>query len=268
MVSASGLGRTGPEADRVAYGTLLQCYTGFAALNGHPDAPPRVGMAWLDPMCGLMLALIATAAVYERLTTGRIHRVDFSMVEAMLWTMSEPLIRAQLGLTVEARGNASEEYSPHGVYAAQGDDAWLSVAVRDDADWAALRKIVSGLDQLGPLDAVGRREHTAKIEQVLGDWTRTRSANKAADALQGAGVPAAAVVGASALVEDAHLATRGFWQTPAGTTKLPGLPWQTTLPVRATPAPSLGADSEVVLADVLGLDDTTLRQLRDAGTFG
>ncbi len=268
LVSASGLGRTGPEADRVAYGTLLQCYTGFAALNGHPDTPPRVGMAWLDPMCGLMLALVSAAAVYERLTTGRIHRVDFSMVEAMLWTMSEPLIRAQLGLPVEARGNASEECAPHGVYAAQGDDAWLSVAVRDDADWAALREIVSGLDQLGPLDAVGRREHTVKIEQVLGEWTRARSPDQAAVALQAGGVPAAAVVGASSLVEDAHLAARGFWQKPAGTTKLPGLPWRTTLPVRATPAPSLGADTDVVLADVLGLDDITLRRLREAGAFG
>ena len=51
-VSASGLGRTGPEAHAVAYGTLLQCYAGFAGLNRHPDVPPRIGFAWLDPMCG------------------------------------------------------------------------------------------------------------------------------------------------------------------------------------------------------------------------
>src|SRR6185369_16180653 len=36
-VSASGLGRTGPESNAVAYGTLLQCYAGFAGLNRHPD---------------------------------------------------------------------------------------------------------------------------------------------------------------------------------------------------------------------------------------
>ncbi|HVB16165.1 MAG TPA: CoA transferase, partial [Stellaceae bacterium] len=54
-ISASGLGRTGPEARAVAYGTLLQCYAGFAGLNRHPDILPRVGLAWLDPMCGLML---------------------------------------------------------------------------------------------------------------------------------------------------------------------------------------------------------------------
>src|SRR5580693_831797 len=96
-VSASGLGRTGPEARAVAYGTLLQCYAGFAGLNRHPDVPPRIGFAWLDPMCGLMLAFIVAAALWHRRRTGGVARVDFSMIEAMLWTMAEPLLATQLG---------------------------------------------------------------------------------------------------------------------------------------------------------------------------
>src|SRR5262249_50696167 len=94
-VSASGLGRTGPEARAVAYGTLLQCYAGFAGLNRHPGTAPRVGMAWLDPMCGLMLAFVATAALWRRQRDGQVARIDFSMLEAMLWTMAEPLLAAQ-----------------------------------------------------------------------------------------------------------------------------------------------------------------------------
>jgi benzylsuccinate CoA-transferase BbsF subunit len=35
-ISASGMGRTGPDAHAVAYGTLLQSYAGFAGLNRHP----------------------------------------------------------------------------------------------------------------------------------------------------------------------------------------------------------------------------------------
>ena len=93
-ISASGLGRTGPESHAVAYGTLLQCYAGFAGLNRHPGVPPRVGMAWLDPMCGLMLAFITAASVWRR-RTGAVARVDFSMIEAMLWTMAEPLLRSR-----------------------------------------------------------------------------------------------------------------------------------------------------------------------------
>ena len=72
-VSASGLGRTGPESHAVAYGTLLQCYAGFAGLNRHPGIAPRVGFAWLDPMCGLMLAFITAAALWQRRKAGGVR---------------------------------------------------------------------------------------------------------------------------------------------------------------------------------------------------
>src|SRR5205807_3900605 len=96
-VSASGLGRTGPEAHAVAYGTLLQCYAGFAGLNRHPGVPPPGGLAWLDPMCGLMLAFVTAAALWHRRHAGGVARIDFSMLEAMLCTMAEPLLASQLG---------------------------------------------------------------------------------------------------------------------------------------------------------------------------
>ena len=268
LVSASGVGRTGPEADRVAYGTLLQCYTGFAALNGHPGRPPHVGMAWLDPMCGLMLALVSAAAVFDRQATGRVQRVDFSMVEAMLWTMAEPLIDAQLSLPVEARGNASPQYAPHGIYPADGDDAWISLVVRDDAEWLALIEIVPGLEGLHGLGTEERRERAALIDQAIAAWASERPPDASALVLQAAGLAADAVVGATALLDDEHLSMRDFWQPPVDGVRLPGLPWRTTLPLRSSPARALGADTDAVLAEVLALDEQTLRQLRDAGAFG
>ena len=117
-VSASGLGRTGPESHAVAYGTLLQCYAGFAGLNRHPDVAPRVGFAWLDPMCGLMLAFIVAAAIYRR-RHGGVARIDFSMLEAMLWTMAEPLLQTQL--------DGSPQPLAHNVHRCPGDDAWIAI---------------------------------------------------------------------------------------------------------------------------------------------
>lgn len=102
----------------VAYGTLLQCYTGFAGLNRHPGVPPRVGMAWLDPMCGLMLAFAVAAAVWRR-RSGGVARVDFSMIEAMLWTMAEPLLSEQ--------GLAGEAAQTGVVSRCDGSDDWCAV---------------------------------------------------------------------------------------------------------------------------------------------
>ena len=156
-VSASGLGRTGPESHAVAYGTLLQCYAGFAGLNRHPGRSPRVGMAWLDPMCGLMLAFIVAAGLWARRTHGAVARADFSMVEAMLWTMAEPLLAAQAGLPPVAQGNRSDSCSPHGVYRCAGDDAWLALAVRDAAEWSALCGVIPPLAPLRPFRRGPRR---------------------------------------------------------------------------------------------------------------
>ena len=111
-ISASGMGRTGPEAQAVAYGTLLQCYAGFAGLNRHPEVAPRIGLAWLDPMCALMLAFVAAAALWHRRQEGGVARVDFSMIEAMLWTMAEPLLATQLGTPAKPMGNGSMSSCP------------------------------------------------------------------------------------------------------------------------------------------------------------
>ncbi len=144
-VSASGLGRTGPEAHAVAYGTLLQCYAGFAGLNRHPDIPPRVGFAWLDPMCGLMLAFVVAAGLWHRRRQGGVARIDFSMIEAMLWTMAEPLLAAQLGAPPQPQGNRSGRYAPHGAYRCAGEDEWISLAVTDDEEWRRLCGLVPAL---------------------------------------------------------------------------------------------------------------------------
>ena len=49
---------------------------------------------------------------------------------------------------------------------------------------------------------------------------------------------------------------------------LPGLPWQASFGRETGPAPELGADTDAVLHDVLGLSEQEIARLRDDGTFG
>ena len=48
------------------------------------------------------------------------------MLEAMLWTMAEPLLQAQLGDGPDPVGNRSEHHAPHGVYRCAGSDDWIA----------------------------------------------------------------------------------------------------------------------------------------------
>jgi crotonobetainyl-CoA:carnitine CoA-transferase CaiB-like acyl-CoA transferase len=161
-VSASGLGRTGPESHAVAYGTLLQCYAGFAGLNRHPEVPPRVGMAWLDPMCGLMLAFITAASLWRR-RSNTVARIDFSMIEAMLWTMAEPLLSEQLEIPATPDQGS--------VYRCAGPDDWLAASSppdQTDATEAATALTRAGI----PAAALARSADlvASKHLQARGFW--------------------------------------------------------------------------------------------------
>jgi crotonobetainyl-CoA:carnitine CoA-transferase CaiB-like acyl-CoA transferase len=231
-VSASGLGRTGPESHAVAYGTILQCYAGFAGLNRYSGVPPRVGMAWLDPMCGLMLAFVIAASIWRR-RNGAVARVDFSMIEAMLWTMAEPL------LVPVCRSDA--------VYRCAGEDEWVSVDARTEPEQTILAAVVA--------------------PDALPLWARRRSATEAAAILTHAGVPAAALARSGDIVAEAHLQARNFWD-PHQAGVLPGLPWQASFGRKNGAAPALGADTDAVLQDILGLTAAEVLRLRRCGAMG
>ena len=266
-VSASGLGRTGPEARAVAYGTLLQCYAGFAGLNRHPDIPPRVGLAWLDPMCGLMLAFIVSAGLWHRRRTGNVTRVDFSMIEAMLWTMAEPLLETQIAAPPEPRANDSAYYTPHGVYRCAREDEWISIVTTTDAEWRNLCAVVPGLASMAEFGFGERQQRHDAIDQALAAWLRRKPATAAEAKLLRTGIPAAALANSRDLVNSNHLKERGFWE-PCGAGALPGLPWHASFGRISGSAPQLGADTDTVLREVLDLSADEIAALHRSGALG
>jgi len=266
-VSASGLGRTGPESHAVAYGTLLQCYAGFAGLNRHPGVAPRVGFAWLDPMCGLMLAFIVAAGLWHRQRTAGVARVDFSMIEAMLWTMAEPLLASQLEAAPQPRGNHSDRHVPHGVYRCAGEDDWISLVVTDDAEWQKLCAVVPALSPMAGLGLRERVQRRAIIDDALSAWLRPQAVAAAEALLLRAGVPAAALATSLDLVNSNHLKARGFWEEYGGGA-LPSLPWKASFGRASGAAPELGADTGVILSEVLGLSGDEIAALGNSGALG
>ena len=246
---------------------MLQCYAGFAGLNRHPDVAPRIGFAWLDPMCGLMLAFIVAAGLWHRRRTGGVARVDFSMIEEMLWTMAEPLLATQLGAPPQPQGNRSDRYVPHGVYRCAGEDDWISIAVTTDGEWRRLCAIVPALAPMATLGFVERAAAQTAIDEVLAAWSRPQSASAVAAELLRAGIPAAVLANSRDLVASDHLRERGFWEAH-GTGVLPGLPWRASLGWTSGAAPELGADTEMVLREVLDMPPDQIAALRQSGALG
>jgi crotonobetainyl-CoA:carnitine CoA-transferase CaiB-like acyl-CoA transferase len=181
----------------------------------------------------------------------------------MLWTMAEPLLATQLGTAPKPVGNASTHFAPHGAWRCAGNDDWISIVVRSDAEWRSLCAMVPGLSGLAALDLGQRIEARDKIGTTLAAWCAPQPATAIAAALLTAGIPAAALARTGDLANSPHLAARAFWEGG-----LPGLPWRASFGRARGPAPGLGEDIDRVLADVLGLSLERIAGLRASGAFG
>ena len=106
--------------------------------------------------------------------------------------------------------------APHGVYPARGEDRWLAVACRSDADWRALAGVIDAAwsRESRFADLEGRIAAQDELDGLLAAWTRERDDFETAAAFQAAGVPAAAVQRPAERIDgDPDTEAFGLWPT-------------------------------------------------------
>lgn len=277
-IASSGLGRTGPQKEYVAYGMTLHAYSGLTSLTGYPGGPPRgTGTTWSDPLTGLWATYAALAAIRHRQRTGEGQQIDLSMAEATAAMLAEPLLDYGLnGRVWESVGNIDRLAVPHGTYRCQGDDRWVAVAVTSDEEWAGLCRVLSRPELAADpryATLAGRQARHDELDALVTAWTKTRTAEEAERQLLAAGVPAQVVLDGPGLLANEQLRARNFFveldHVDGGICPVLRLPWVLEPgpnPV-LTPAPALGADNERVYRTFLGLSDGEMAQLVDSGVI-
>lgn len=273
MVSSSGTGHSGPDKDYVAYGSLLQYYTGWNSISGYPGREPIRGGLWADPWVGMELAMVTAAALTHRAVTGKGQYIDFSMAEALSASIPEAILEYQMDHRLkEPMGNRDDWDAPHGVYHCQGHDRWVAIAVTDDAEWEALCKVIERPDLASdPRYATeeGRRQHQDELDTAITSWTLGHTDYDAMRLLQEAGVPAGPSLDISRVFQDAHLRESGYLsrlRTSDGQLReLPGLPWrfEDERKPRLAAAPELGQHNEYVYRELLGLTEADIARLTE-----
>jgi len=273
MISSSGTGHSGPAKDYVAYGSLLQHYTGWNSISGYPNRDPIKGGLWADPWVGLELAMVTVAALHHRALSGVGQYVDFSMAEALSATIPEALLEYQMNGTVpEPQGNRDAWDAPHGVYPCAGPDRWIAIAVTNDAEWQALCRVINRPDLAADsrfASAAVRRQHQNALDAAIAAWSRCHADEEAMRRLQAAGVPAGASLDIARVYHDPHLRASGYLTSvqtsDGGLRELPGLPWRfggLEAP-HVTAAPVLGQHNAYVYESLLGLSETDVTRLID-----
>ncbi|MGI5176005.1 CoA transferase [Dactylosporangium sp. CA-152071] len=260
MLSMSVFGRTGPLRDVRGYAPVMSGTSGLDSLVGYGDDligtfNPAVG----DPNgAGHGLVAVLASVVAQRRGAGGCH-IDVSQVEALLSTQLAPVLLQQVAGNVAPPGNRHSTFWPHGIYRCAGDDAWVAVVARNNSERSRLASLV-GIE----VDA-----DPATYEVALSDWARKHDASEAEHNLTALSIPAARVAGFEA-VEGPRARRRGlnqFVEHPfLGRQRVMVPPWKCNGLSFHAPgaAPLLGADTDQVLHEVLGMNGDELAALRAA----
>lgn len=274
VVTMPAVGSTGPHSHFGAIGSGVAAYGGVNLLTGFPENPPRgVGPLVADFFAPLFTVQGILAALHERERSGLGQYIDSSMLEAAVWLLDTSVAEAQLVGTRRPRiGNRDPVMSPHGIFPCAGEDEWIAIAIRSDAEWRAFCRVAPVAPGSAIRFARLATRHAAEddLEQLVADATRRRSKWELTGELQAVGVPAAPVEH----VADHFLNDPGMVQRfcevhhPFGATFHQQnqfiRPEGRTLPNRR--APMLGEHSDEILME-LGFDADEITELFAGGVI-
>lgn len=269
------LGMDGPYSTFLGLGAHFEAFAGVTAVRGYPDSAPATttSVFQMDPAAGAVGAFAVMAALRRRKRTGVGEVVALPQVENEMNHIGEMFIdAASTGNPSLPLGNRDRNFV-QGVYPASGEDRWVSITIRDDADWAA---VVSELgNPAWAADArfgsqAGRLAAQDEIDAQLSAWTSQRTRDEVFHALQARGVPAGPLYDEADIFGDPHVAERGLLReldsVNAGRYKYPAHHWHWTGPaMKWEPVGAMGADNEYVYKEVLGLSDAAYAKLESEG---
>ena len=268
-VRMPGFGLDGPWRDRVGFAMTMEQLAGLAWITGYPDGLPTAPRGACDPLAGVHAAFLTLAALEHRRRTGQGQLVEVPMIEVVLNASALQVIEHDVaGALLTRRGNRGHEFAVQNVYSCAGNDQWIAISIRHDADWQALKGV---LGKPKWAQDVGYTDDAAEvIDGHLASWLQCQPRDAAVAALLAAGIPAAPVLQPPEVIDNPCLRARGFFQ--AVTHPLCGpLPYPRP-PVAGhfvnSAAPLLGEHNAEIFAGALGLTGQELARLATEDVIG
>lgn len=263
LVSSAGTGHTGPDKDYVAYGSLLQHYTGWNTISGFGNAEPIKGGLWADPWVGMELAMITIAATNHRMKTGKGQYIDFSMAESLTASIPAGLLEYQMTNKLPTPiGNDDAIKCPHGLYKCKGYDEWIAISIQNEVQWENLCNLLGKPEIFeNPIfsSPEARRENRIEIDEEINKFTSSLGAYEAMHIFQNCGIPSGPSLNISEAYLDPHNSQSGYLTPqiyPDGATRLmPGMPWKSDQdePIHVAPAPQIGDSNHRIYLELMGM---------------
>ncbi|MFN0095676.1 MAG: CaiB/BaiF CoA transferase family protein [Dehalococcoidia bacterium] len=272
-------GRTGAYVEGRGYGSHMDAVGGSTILRGYRDTSPLTNVQVFagDFFAGMHGAVAAMAALRHRRRTGEGQTIEMTQAEASASMFPQAALDgAWNGRAHTSIGNRSfEGFVPNGVFRCAGEDRWVAISCRDDAEWRALVAYLGNpaWARDAALDhAEGRATHEDRIEAEIAAFTASHDQGELFRGLQAAGVTAGPVMDARDAATDPHLAAAGSWVRLPATADYPEVDWgrppyrfsKSDVGLR-TPPCLMGEHNDYVYRELLGLSDAEVERYRAAG---
>ena len=277
VATISGYGAHGPLADKRGYDLMVQAFAGAMSTTGTPGGTPiRSGVSFIDMSTGISLYAGIVTALLARVTTGQGTWVRGSLLETAIALLGYHAVAwMQAGVLPEPQGSGSGHLVPYQAFRCQ--DGYMLAGAPNDGAWT---RFCDALEW--PELAADQRFHgnVARVEQrpVLIPMLEERFGRKPVahwverfEARSVACSPLHTVDQVMAHPQTFANAMRVTARDADGVDRdLVGTPFKLAEGggIAATSAPALGADTDSVLADRLGLSAEAIDRLRHAGAFG
>jgi len=280
VVSMSMAGQQGPLRGMRGFASIATGYAGTELMVGYPEIDTSTGLLPFglgDTTMAIQAVAGGLAALHHRERTGEGQFVDVSQIDSAVATLGEPLVEYQLsGQVAGPQGNRHRAFHPHGTFAAAGEERWLTLAVRDTAEWRALCGVIGRDDWASDAalaSAEARRARSQEIDAAIAAWCAGVDRDEAAEVLTRAGVPASPILELEERNAHPQFAGRGLTLRHASEGFDPCRIYATPWLLDATPAemtrgaPRLGEHNDYVFRELLGLDDVEIERLEEAGVL-
>jgi len=213
IVRVSGWGQTGPFRKRPGFGTLVEGYSGFAAMNGFEDREPVLPPIFLGDMAAGLYGVGATMmALWEvRVNGGQGQVIDLSLFEPMLSILGPQAAAYRITGKVKTRtGSRSSTTAPRNVYRTS-DGQWLCVST-STATMARRLFCTIGRDDMNTdsrySTTAARLEHVHEVDAIVGEYIGARTLEQNLEIFTQAEVTIGPVQDAAGLLTDHYVNER------------------------------------------------------------
>jgi len=275
VLSITGYGPDGPDAERVAFDGLAQARSGAMACNG--TGQPFVNhLPYVDFSTALYGSFGVMSALYERERTGQGQFVEVSLMETV------SAFVGSYGMVAEALLNGTPRHQQgNALVFGLGDcvstkDGGFVVFNCIGTMFKRLCEMIEHTELLNDprfrTDA-SRYTHRAVLMPYVTDWASALTTAEILATAQQFRLPFEKVSTVDELAQDAHAQARGMFPrlTQPGMGEIPVARQGMTLSAHDRPqlrsAPAIGEHNERVLTDWLGYTPAHIEALRNQGVF-